>query len=101
MDNNLPMNVEAEKAVIGSILIDSDAILYTDEIVKPDDFFVQRNKWIYEAIVQLYRNNNPIDILAIEAQLKRNKRNIETSYLISLINVTPTSIHAPHLCRID
>lgn len=91
-----PMNVEAEEATIGSLLIDHDAILYVIDIVKPDDFFITRNKWIYSSIVDLYRANKPIDILSIEAELKRHNYDVDVAYMTGLINVTPTSIHAAH-----
>lgn len=96
MDDSRPMNIEAEEATIGSLLIDHDAILYVIDIIKPADFFIARNQWIYNSIVDLHRANKPIDLLAIEAELKRHNRNVDTSYLLELINRTPTSIHAAH-----
>ena len=93
-DYNRPMNVEAEEAVLGSLLIDPDAILFVGDILKYDDFFIGRHRWIYEAIADLHREGRPADILEIDAYLKRKNRDVESHYLTGLINATPTSLHA-------
>ena len=50
----LPQNLEAEEAVLGSLLIDPDAIIRVATFLQPDDFYVQRNGWIYGAIRDLH-----------------------------------------------
>ena len=64
-----PHDIEAEQAVIGSMLTDRDAVIDAVEILKPDDFYRQDNKTIYEAILNLYGRAEPIDIITVKAEL--------------------------------
>ena len=64
-----PHDIEAEQAVIGSMLTDKDAVVDSIEILKPEDFYRQDNKTIYEAIVNLYNRAEPIDIITVKAEL--------------------------------
>ena len=64
-----PHDIDAEQAVIGSMLTDSDAVVDSIEILKPDDFYRQDNQIIYEAIVNLYNRAEPIDIITVKAEL--------------------------------
>ena len=58
-----PHDIDAEQAVIGSMLTDKDAVVEAVETLKPDDFYRQDNKTIYEAILNLYNRAEPIDII--------------------------------------
>ena len=64
-----PHDIEAEQAVIGSMLTDSDAVVEAIEILKPDDFYRQDNKTIYEAIFNLYNRAEPVDIITVKSEL--------------------------------
>ena len=64
-----PHDVEAEQAVIGSMLTDKDAVIDAVEILKPDDFYRQDNKTIFEAILNLFGKSEPIDIITVKAEL--------------------------------
>ena len=64
-----PNDVEAEQAVIGSMLTDRDAVIYAIEILKEEDFYREDNKTIYEAILNLYNRSEPIDIITLKAEL--------------------------------
>lgn len=64
-----PHDIEAEQAVIGSMLTDKDAVVEAIEILKEDDFYRQDNKTIYEAILNLYNRAEPIDIITVKAEL--------------------------------
>ena len=64
-----PHDIEAEQAVIGSMLTDSDAVVEAIEVLKPDDFYRQDNKTIYEAIFNLYNRAEPIDIITVKSEL--------------------------------
>jgi len=64
-----PHDIEAEQAVIGSMLTDNDAVLDAVEALKPDDFYRQDNKTIFEAILNLYGRSEPIDIITVKAEL--------------------------------
>ena len=58
-----PHDIEAEQAVIGSMLTDKDAIMSAVETLKPEDFYREDNKIIYEAILNLYNRADPVDII--------------------------------------
>ena len=64
-----PHDIDAEQAVIGSMLTDKDAVVDAIEVLKPDDFYRQDNKTIYEAIVNLYNRAEPIDIITVKSEL--------------------------------
>lgn len=64
-----PNDVEAEQAVIGSMLTDRDAVISAIEVLKEDDFYREDNKTIYEAILNLYNRSEPIDIITLKAEL--------------------------------
>ena len=60
-----PNDVEAEQAVIGSMLTDRDAVISAIEVLKEEDFYREDNKTIYEAILNLYNRSEPIDIITL------------------------------------
>lgn len=64
-----PHDIEAEQAVIGSMLTDKDAVADGVEVLKPEDFYRQDNQTIYEAIINLYNKAEPIDIITVKAEL--------------------------------
>ena len=64
-----PHDIDAEQAVIGSMLTDKDAVIDAIEILKPDDFYRQDNKTIYEAAINLYNRAEPIDIITVKSEL--------------------------------
>jgi replicative DNA helicase len=91
-----PQNTDAEASLLGAILIDADAIVKIADIVRPDDFYEERNKRIYEAILNLYEKHSPIDVLTLSDQLKGNgflEMVGGSSYLTELTNFVPTATH--------
>ena len=64
-----PHDIEAEQAVIGSMLTDKDAVMDSVEVLRPDDFYRQDNKIIYEAILNLFGRAEPIDVITVKAEL--------------------------------
>ena len=64
-----PHDIDAEQAVIGSMLTDKDAVVDAIEVLKLDDFYRQDNKTIYEAILNLYNRAEPIDIITVKSEL--------------------------------
>lgn len=101
MDSNderpLPHSADAEEAVLGSLLIDPDAIFDVSGFLRPDAFYRSQNRWIYEAILGLYERRVPLDLVTLLEELRRRERLEDVggeTYLISLINVVPTSINA-------
>lgn len=102
-DQLAPHSVEAEEAVLGSILINPDVLLDVAGFLAPVDFFIVRNQWVYEAILAVYERGEAIDNLTIVQEL-RNQERLESiggsAYIAYLINNTPTHIHAETYGRI-
>lgn len=98
-----PQNLEAEASLLGSLLIDSDAIVKIADIITAADFYDERHKYIYEAAVALYDKHSPIDILTLTDQLK-NKELLEivggASYVTELTNFVPTAAHVEQYAEI-
>lgn len=89
-----PHNNEAEEAVLGSLLIDQEGIIKIADIIKPDDFYKEKNGIIYENILILFANREPIDILSLTNKLVENNQLEKAggrSYLVSLANVVPSA----------
>jgi replicative DNA helicase len=66
-----PSNVDAEQAVIGSLLLDRDALVKISGFLQPDDFFRDSHRFVYEAMLELYRKNEPSDIVTVTDELER------------------------------
>ena len=64
-----PNDVEAEQAVIGSMLTDKEAVSAAIEVLKPEDFYREDNRIIFEAILSLYGRSEPIDIITLKSEL--------------------------------
>lgn len=100
---NEPHNAESERAVLGSCLIDRDAILAVAPILVADDFQIRRHQTIYAAILDLYYAKVPADLVALVNKLASGG-NLEDSggelYLAELIDATPTSVHAEYYAGI-
>ena len=64
-----PHDIEAEQAVLGSMLTDKDAVIAAIEVLKPEDFYREDNKTIYTAVLSLYNRAEPIDIITLKAEL--------------------------------
>ena len=104
--NNLripPQNTEAEQIVLGSILIDKNAIHKVADILGPEDFYSPANGQIYKAILDLHYKNQPVDISTVATYLKEKGtlKNIGgNSYLAELTNLVATSGNADHYGKI-
>jgi len=98
-----PHSEEAETSVLGALLLDKDSIISVAEFLLPTDFYEDRNKNIYEAMVSLYEERVPIDILTVSEKLKKKKvlKIVGgASYLAELTSMVPTSAHVEHYGRI-
>lgn len=91
-----PHSKEAEQSVIGSVLIDKDAMLKIADLLEPGDFYYDTHRMVYEAIHDLYNRHDPIDVLTV-ANLLEERKQIELvggpAYLAELTNAVPTSTH--------
>ncbi len=98
-----PHSYEAEEAVLGALLIDPDAIFDVAGFLKPDAFYRQQNRWIYEAILSLNDRRDPIDLITLTEELRRSDQLEEVggeAYIISLLNTVPTSVNARSYGRV-
>ncbi len=67
----MPYAIEAEQSVLGSILLDKDLIIVVIDIVNKDDFYSEQNAEIYDVMLSLFKNNEPIDLITIVNELRR------------------------------
>ncbi|MGD8397493.1 MAG: replicative DNA helicase [Anaerolineae bacterium] len=98
-----PQNIEAEEALLGALLIDPDAIIRVSTILKPEDFYREKNGWIFETAMALHERREPIDFLTVCDELDHQERLGEVggpAFITALINAVPTSIHAEYYARI-
>ena len=100
-------NIDAEKALLGSILISSKksdiAVDEANQIIQPSDFYRPQNREIYLAMLELFQENNPIDILTLTEQLnKRHKLEYVggVAYITSLPNCVPSAANLKHYAKI-
>src|ERR671939_426801 len=98
-----PHNTDAEEAVLGSALIDREAIGRVAAFLRADDFYRERNGAIYAAMLTLYDRREPIDYLTLVDELSRNGQLDQVGgmiYLGRLLEVVPTSLHIEEYGRI-
>lgn len=99
----MPINVEAEEAVLGGILIDNHAMVEASTIVGPDDFSREKNRWIFEAYQRLDRREAAIDFVTVCDELDNMGRLDDVggpAFITSLLNAVPTSVHTEHYANI-
>ncbi|GER88293.1 replicative DNA helicase [Dictyobacter vulcani] len=103
MEKLLPQNVEAECGVLGSIIIDPEAIVQVADFLMAEDFYRDAHRTIYETILQLYEQREAADFITICDELERKSKLEEVggaSYITSLINQVPTSGNIEYYGRI-
>lgn len=98
-----PQNLEAERAVIGSILIDTSSIEKVFDILEPNFFYDPRHTLIYEAIYSLHSKSKPLDVLTVTDELKRMKKVRESggaAYLSEVVSQVPTAANIKRYAEI-
>ena len=98
-----PHDLEAEEAVLGSLVIDGEAILKISPFLRSEDFYRDRNRWCYEACLELFRRSEAIDQATIGHELARLNRLEEVgghAFLSQVAAVVPTSVNIEHYARI-
>ncbi|MGB2601363.1 MAG: replicative DNA helicase [Candidatus Omnitrophota bacterium] len=98
-----PQNAEAEIAVLGSMLLDREAISRAIELLEQSSFYSESNKKIFEAIVKLYDSNEAVDIVTLIEELKKKDILDEVggpSYITALANSIPTAANIEHYAKI-
>ena len=99
----LPQSLEAEQAVLGSMLIDSRCVGDVVGILKPEDFCLRQNQEIYETIYRMFSYSQPIDVVTVLGKLKENGFYDEAStpgYMRQLMEITPTAANVKHYAGI-
>ncbi len=102
-EKTVPHNIEAEEAVLGALLIDPEALFRVAPFLRPEDFYVQRNGWIYEAILGLHERREPVDFVTLRNELEAQGLLEEVggaAYIAQLIDAVPTAIHVEAYGRI-
>lgn len=98
-----PHSLEAEQSVLGSLLIDKEAIVRVADLLKPDDFYHTKHSYTYEVMLELYRMNKPIDLVSLANRLEERGWLADSggySYLASLAEYVPTASHVVHYAEI-
>lgn len=98
-----PHDDDAEEAVLGSILIDKEAATLGSEVIKPEYFYQDKHRDIFEAMLALYEERKPIDLVTLTSQLKKSKAFEKiggASYLTELVNSVPTAANVEHYAGI-
>ena len=101
-DANLLFDRDMEEALIGSVLITPDAYVDAAPLVNAEDFYLHRNRWIWEAFIELFKTDNDFDVLTVKDALETGGHLEDIGgldYLISLTNRVPSSQHAESYAR--
>jgi replicative DNA helicase len=97
-----PHHIEAEQAVLGSILLDNNALIAVSEFLQPEDFYRKNHQIIYRAAIEIYERNEPVDLVTLATYLQ-DKKLVEPAggliYLTELANGVPSSDNAEHYGR--
>lgn len=100
-----PQSVDAERSVLGAILLDKDAIIKVVDIIHPEDFYEERHGMVYSAMTDLMEKRQAIDIITLSTALE-NAGQLDiiggSSYLAEIVNDTPSAaniVHYAQICR--
>ncbi len=99
----VPHSREAEEAVVGAVLINPEVYYDVAQFLAADDFYIHRNKWIWEAFTRLHEQRIPVDLLTLSEELDRSNLLADvggSAYITSLINQVPSSLNAESYGRI-
>ncbi|MFR1812085.1 MAG: replicative DNA helicase [Terrisporobacter sp.] len=98
-----PHSVESEQSILGSIILDKEAIITVAETIQPIDFYKEAHKIIYESMLKLNSNNEPIDLITLIEEL-RKEGHLDSiggiSYLTSLSTIVPTTSNVKYYANI-
>ena len=98
-----PHDIEAEEAVIGSLIVDPDAIFKIATFLVPEDFFDETNQVIYQACLSVHQRNEVVNQITVAHELMRQNRLEQiggAAYLSHLLSITPTPLYVEHYARI-
>lgn len=98
-----PQNIDAERSVLGALMLDKDAIIKVANLVRQGDFYKDDHNLIYEAMIELYEKREPIDVLSLSNRLEEKNQLDQiggSSYLTSLVNSVPSSSNITHYAKV-
>ncbi len=99
----LPHSIEAEQAVVGSMLMDREAILTSSEIISGEDFYQTAYGVIFETVVEIYNEGKPVDLITLQERLKEKDVPAEISsleFVRELVTAVPTSANVKYYAEI-
>ncbi len=103
LDRVPPQNLDAEQGVLGSMLLDRDAIARVVELIRAEDFYRDAHRRIFEAMTDLFERGEPVDLITVTDRL-RDKDQLEdvggAAYVTSLLNSVPTAANVEYYSRI-
>ncbi len=98
-----PHDIEAEESVLGSLLLDPEAIFKVVHLLQPGDFYREKNRWVYEACLALYERDESLNEVSVAHELGRGGK-LEpaggSAFLSGLVAQVPTSIHVENYAQI-
>ncbi|MBB6218734.1 replicative DNA helicase [Anaerosolibacter carboniphilus] len=98
-----PHNIDAEQSVLGAMILDREAIITASEIIRGDDFYKEAHKEVFEAMIDLYNRNEPVDMVTLSEELSQ-RQILEAiggiSYLASLSSAVPTTTNVKYYSKI-
>ena len=102
LQRQAPQSVEAEQALLGSILIDSRCLTDVIGIVRPEDFYLQQNREIFEAVYTMFNFSETIDPVTVLDKMRQlgTHRDNSRDYVLQLMEITPTAAHAVRYANI-
>jgi replicative DNA helicase len=98
-----PQNIDAEKSVLGALMLDKDAIIRVANLIRQGDFYKDIHNIIFETMLDLYEKREPIDVLSLSNRLEE-KGQLDaiggSSYLATLVNTVPSSSNVSHYAKV-
>ena len=98
-----PHNLEAEQSVLGSLMLDKDAVIKIADLLKVGDFYKDDHNLIYETMLELYEEREPLDVLSVSNKLEEKEKLEQiggSSYLASLVNTVPSAANVAHYAKV-
>src|SRR3989338_10948580 len=98
-----PQNLAAEQSVIGSMLLDKNAVFKGIEILRPDSFYRDAHRFIYESIVDLFDRGEPVDLVTVTENLRKSGKLDGVGvavYIADLLNSVPTAANVEYYAKI-
>ncbi len=103
IDRIPPQNLEAEQAILGSLMVDRDLVPIVSEIVQKSDFYAPHHATVYDAITALYERGEPVDKVSVSEELRRRKLLEDVGggdFIGQLLNTVPTAASAEYYAKV-